>query len=119
RLFWLTGVPGAGKSSIGTSIARTFDDKNFLRAQFFISRSHPSTTDPNRIFPSIAHQLAKSDRKATDIINSALEKQKSLANNITNDQAEKLFVRLISAISKSHLSDQILVVIDALDEIEG
>ena len=119
RLFWLTGVPGAGKSSIGASIARTFDDKNFLRAQFFISRSHPSTTDPNRIFPSIAHQLAKSHPKATGTIHAALEKQKSLAHNITEDQAGKLFVNPISTISESYSSDPILVVIDALDEIEG
>jgi NACHT domain len=119
RLFWLTGVPGAGKSSIGASIARTFDDKNFLRAQFFISRSHPSTTDPNRIFPSIAHQLAKFDRKVAEAINAALEKQKSLANNITDDQARKLFVEPINVISGSHPSDPILVVIDAIDEIEG
>jgi hypothetical protein len=119
RLFWLTGVPGAGKSSISSSITRAFDDQNVLRAQFFISRSHPSTTDPNHIFPSIAYQLAKFDRKAADAIHSALEKQKSLANNITNDQAKKLFVEPIGVISDSHPLDLILVVIDALDEIEG
>jgi hypothetical protein len=63
--------------------------------------------------------LAKSDRKAAEAINAALEKQKSLANQITNDQARKLFVEPINVISGSHPSDPILVVIDALDEIEG
>jgi hypothetical protein len=119
RLFWLTGVPGVGKSSISASIARTFDDKNLLWAQLFISRSHFGTTDPNRIFPSIAHQLAERDPKAALTIHAALEKQKSLVHNIADDQAVKLFVEPIKVISALRPSDPIIVVIDALDEIEG
>ena len=119
RLFWLTGVPGVGKSSITASIARTFDDKNFLWAQLFISRSHVGTTDPKRIFPSIAHQLAERDPKAALSIHGALEKQKSLVHNITDDQAVNLFVEPIKVVSDLHPSDPIIVVIDALDEIEG
>jgi chloramphenicol 3-O-phosphotransferase len=119
RLFWLTGVPGIGKSSVATSIARTFDDKKFLWAQLFISHSHVSTTNPNHIFPSIAQQLAERDLKAALAIHAALKKQHSLVHNITSDQAVNLFVEPIKVISALHPSDPNLVVIDAFDEIEG
>lgn len=117
RLFWLTGVPGAGKSSIAASIASKVKNDRSLWAQFFISRTHAGTTDPNCLFPSIACQLAKHHPKVAFIINETLKKHASLADYISDVQAMKLFVEPIKVASNMNSSEPVVIVIDGLDEL--
>jgi hypothetical protein len=119
RCLWLTGVPGAGKSSITATIARDFKDSGPLWAQFFISRIHNSTTNPDNIFPSIADQLAKKCPGAKHAICDALEQTPSLVDTISDDQGEMLFLKPIQVAANLNPSKPILFVIDALDECDA
>lgn len=117
RLLWLNRAPGAGKSAITTSVARSLKKAGVLWAQFFVSRNFQSTTNPNSIFPSIAHQFVDcdvSDVSAT--IYDALKDEPALVRFITDSQAEELFVKPIKAALASNPSHPVVVVIDALDE---
>jgi hypothetical protein len=120
RLLWLNGAPGAGKSSITTSFASSLKKGGFLWAQFFISRNHQSTTNPNSIFPSIARQLVDRDKSSnSDVavaIHDALKDEPALVCFITDSQAEELFVNPIKVALASDPLRPVVVVIDALDE---
>jgi nucleoside-triphosphatase THEP1 len=119
KLIWLTGDPGVGKSTITASVAGKYKDKKLLLVQFFISRSHASTRDPNSIFPTIAYQLAKQHPKAARTIRNSLEQQSSLSDYITDIQALKLFVEPMKVLSDLDPSKPIVIVIDAFDELDG
>ena len=58
RVFWLNGLAGTGKSTI----AQTFVDTTFadgkLGASFFCSRDFEDRSNLQRIFPTLAFQLA-------------------------------------------------------------
>lgn len=91
---WLTGDPGSGKSAITASIAKECKDAGILWAQFFINRNNVETRDPKSFFPSIARQLAdhSPDSKVSIAIHDALKEKQSLLDNISAEQALKLFV---------------------------
>lgn len=118
NLFWLTGVPGSGKSSITTSITKILRDRksNIIIIQLFISRSHESTTNPNFIFPTIAMQLATQDHAVALQINEALDALPTLTDGISDLQATKLFVEPIRTLAELYSQKSVVVVLDALDE---
>lgn len=121
RLLWLNGAPGAGKSSIATSVARHFVKNGLLWAQFFISRNHKSTTNPKSIFPSIARQLVNHSpySAAACAIHDALKADCTILDFLSDSQVAELFVKPIKAEHVSHPSVPIVVVIDAMDECES
>ena len=118
-LFWLSGVPGAGKSSIAASIARNFEDAGILWAQFFVNRGDTSTTKPKTIFLSLAKQLAHKSPIVSSVVRSALEKIPKLVNDVSDSQARLLFVEPIRIASGLNPSQPVVIVIDGLDECEG
>jgi len=115
HLLWITGVPGSGKSTITATIASALKDARTLYAQFFISRTFAETTRPAVIIPTIAKQLAKNSPLAALRIHDALQDKPSLADRLSLEQAEKLFLEPIHEASKH--SPMVVVVIDALDEL--
>ncbi|KAJ7709269.1 hypothetical protein B0H16DRAFT_1257709, partial [Mycena metata] len=59
RIFWMTGIAGSGKSTLSATIVDNLREKGTLiAAQFFISRNILETTDPAKLIPTIAQQLA-------------------------------------------------------------
>ncbi|KZP18420.1 hypothetical protein FIBSPDRAFT_1046139 [Athelia psychrophila] len=117
---WLTGEPGAGKSAITASIARTCKDDGILWAQFFINRNNVETTDPRLYFPSIARQFI--DHSAhPDVaiaIVEALKSRPSLMDGISHIQASQLFVNAFTIACASNQEQPVVVVIDGLDETD-
>ncbi|KNZ77009.1 hypothetical protein J132_07814 [Termitomyces sp. J132] len=119
-IFWLTGHAGSGKSTIAYSVAQHFDKNeevfNTLQATFFCSRQFEETKLQKYIIPTLAYQLAHhSQSYAKSIIKSdSVHKQLS-------DQMEDLLVGPWQKSVESHSPDlpPYLIVIDALDEIEG
>ena len=74
RIFWVTGIPGSGKSTLSATIVENLRENDTpVSAQFFISRNIPETIDPNKIIPTIALQLAISSSTAARLLEKALK----------------------------------------------
>ncbi|KAJ7131895.1 WD40-repeat-containing domain protein [Mycena crocata] len=118
RFLWLTGMPGSGKSVITATVAKMFAGEGMLAAQFFISRTqaYEPTTNPNTLFPTIAKQLYAFHADALSPISKAVKSQRSIILQISDSQANGLFITPLTAICKSDPTRPVIVVIDALDE---
>jgi WD40 repeat protein len=115
---WLTGDPGSGKSAITASVARECKKAGILWAQFFINRNNADTTEPKSYFPSIARQLADHvpDSDVALAIYDALKQNPLLVDDISTDQASRLFLDALEVASTLDPGKPVVVVIDGLDE---
>jgi hypothetical protein len=114
HFLWLTGEPGAGKSTITATVCK--NHKSTLWAQFFINRNEENTTDPKFFFPSIALQLAKQLSEVAHAIYLALRENSSLIDENNDTLSEQLFIKPLKCVVNS---PTILVVVDALDEVKN
>ncbi|KDQ50612.1 hypothetical protein JAAARDRAFT_41921 [Jaapia argillacea MUCL 33604] len=116
RLLWLSGPPGSGKSTITTTVCRGLRDRRALSAQFFINRNYAPTMNPKCLLPSIAIQLIHRHPELVPSMHDILQDAPSLVEDITEAQAQGLFVQPIRHISSLRPSEPVIIVIDALDE---
>jgi len=115
----MSGDPGVGKSAITASIAKESKRRRVLWAQLFINRNDARTVDPRFFFPSIAQQMSKSSPAVEYAVQEILKEQPELMiDDISIDQAKKLFVNTIWIASKSSPTFPVVIVIDALDETD-
>ena len=56
-IFWLSGMAGAGKSTIARTVARRFKQKNCLGASFFFKAGQELRGDARALFTTLADQL--------------------------------------------------------------
>jgi nucleoside-triphosphatase THEP1 len=114
RIFWVTGIPGSGKSTLSATIVENLRKKHTpVSAQFFISRNIPESVDPDKIIPTIAQQLAISSPTAARVL------EKNLRDGypaMREEQVASLLLAPIRELSKSH--DVVVILIDALDELK-
>jgi nucleoside-triphosphatase THEP1 len=116
RICWIAGIPGSGKSTIAATIARRLKECNVLCAQYFISRNVPDTMKPQWLFPTIARQLADLPAAARVIHE---ELTGISADTLAQEQAMALLLRPIQAASRPSGSSRLVIIIDALDELES
>jgi len=125
-VFWLTGQAGSGKTTIAYSIAQHFDrlDKvrnpnvhTVLGGSFLCSRQFEETRERIRILPTLVYQLA---RKSRSYAHTLYKADKFDSYDKLSEQMEDL---LCSPWQESEAEryelPPYLIVIDALDEIEG
>jgi NACHT domain len=120
----LTGDAGSGKSTIACTVARHFDDKtkgedqNILRANFFCSRQFEETRRQKNIIPTIVYQLARQSRS---YVHALLGANKFDSVDVLSEQMKDLLVGPWQQSTSDRPPElpPYLVVIDALDEIEG
>jgi nucleoside-triphosphatase THEP1 len=114
-IFWVTGIPGSGKSTLSATIVEDLRKNNTpVSAQFFISRNIPETTDPKKIIPTIAQQLAISSPTAARVLEMALK------NGYPGTRYEQVTSLLLDPIRElSNSRDVVVILIDALDELEN
>ena len=124
-VYWLSGQAGSGKSTIAYTIARRFefasdgDDTIVLGGNFFCSRQFEETRFATRIIRTIVYHLALRCKAFADAL-SRSGKFDTVHQNV-RAQFESL---LIEPWEQARLADpskppHFLVVIDALDEIDG
>ncbi|KAJ6505069.1 hypothetical protein C8R45DRAFT_1208989 [Mycena sanguinolenta] len=114
RIFWVTGIAGSGKSTLSATLVDNLRKKGTpVAAQFFISRNIPETTDPAKIIPTMAQQLAEFSPDAAQIIQ---EKLKNGFPSSRKEQVEALLLSPIWELSKSR--EVVIILIDALDELQ-
>ncbi|KAG5716403.1 hypothetical protein E4T56_gene2461 [Termitomyces sp. T112] len=122
QVFWLTGPAGSGKSTIACSVAKQFDDSNkglnILQASFFCSRQFEDTRNRANIIPTLVYQLAHHSKS---FLQSLFAVNKLDSVNKLGKQMNDLLVDpwQLSTSTESRILPPYLVVIDALDEIDG
>ena len=125
-IFWLTGQAGSGKSTIAYTVARHFDEDddgdmdpgpNILGGDFFCSRQFEETRRQINIIPTLVYQLSTQSKSFRDALLLHPHKFKSAA--VPNKQMKDLLVDPWKRLTKKHPAPPYLVIIDALDQIEG
>ncbi|KIL61774.1 hypothetical protein M378DRAFT_821226 [Amanita muscaria Koide BX008] len=115
RIFWLYGPAGAGKSAIAQTIAHGYKQGE-VAATFFFYRSDPTRNDGNRLFPTIAWQLAFSIPAVKDLIVHALDKTPHLPRKDVETQFEQLVAHPMNNATSQMPQLAPVVIIDGVDE---
>ncbi|KAF9514372.1 hypothetical protein BS47DRAFT_879668 [Hydnum rufescens UP504] len=115
-VYWLMGLAGAGKSTIAKTVAERTDKNSTLGGSFFFSRSNAPLRDPHIVFPTLAFQLAQSDKQFKNIIGEAIRQDATLGHKEPFTQFEGLILKPLGKLDSHRRST--LIVLDALDECE-
>ncbi|KAJ7805349.1 WD40-repeat-containing domain protein [Mycena olivaceomarginata] len=118
-VYWLSGMAGAGKTSIARSFAHLLASTRINRfgGSFLCARASGARSDAHRIFPTLAHHLARRDVGFRNAVVNSLEG--GLDDDIPASWPLKTqFVKLIVVPSAavSILDGPMVFVIDGLDE---
>ena len=111
RVFWLNGLAGTGKSTIAQSFAETTSEDGKLGASFFCSRDFEDRSNLQKIFPTLAFQLACQYPHFRRVSLEVLKKYPDIGHESLCSQMEKLLVGPLKATQTATL-----IIIDALDE---
>jgi hypothetical protein len=109
-------MAGTGKTTISYSLSVSLGESGILGATFFCTRLIDECTKVDRIFPTIAYNLARNYPPLTSTILDALKIDPDIAARTINQQFTKLIVEPICAASEKLAGRPLVVVIDALDE---
>ncbi|KAM6499305.1 hypothetical protein JOM56_004813 [Amanita muscaria] len=118
RIIWLHGPAGAGKSAIAQTIADEYKERG-LAATFFFYRSDAERNDGNRLFPTIAWQLAFSIPAIKDVVVHALDRTPHLPRKDIESQFEQLVAhpfQALDSIASRMPQFAPVVIIDGVDE---
>ncbi|KAJ7118203.1 hypothetical protein C8R44DRAFT_563232, partial [Mycena epipterygia] len=116
NILWLYGPAGAGKSAIVQSLCERLDAESCVAASFFFKRGHASRGNGNRLFPTIAYQLAVLLPKLKDYISQIVLNDPAIVDKSLSIQLQKLIVEPWQQIIPSPCT---VIIIDGLDECDG
>ncbi|KAJ7770302.1 hypothetical protein DFH07DRAFT_735652 [Mycena maculata] len=112
RILWLYGPAGAGKSAIAQSFSQRLEAEGRLGASFFFKRGHPSRGNGNKLFATIAYQLAVRIPEISQMV----ERDPTILDRSLLLQLQRLIVEPCQQFIRDH---PLIIVIDGLDECEG
>ncbi|KAG2350100.1 hypothetical protein BDR05DRAFT_955961, partial [Suillus weaverae] len=116
RVLWLSGTAGQGKSAIAHTIANWSYERGGMRACFCFDRTREAERRHEKIFTTIARDLADCDITMRGALARAVHDDNELKHTIDiSRQWQKLVVGPIGEASKA-ITAPVLIVIDALDE---
>ncbi|KAG8941198.1 hypothetical protein FRC03_004747, partial [Tulasnella sp. 419] len=105
-------MAGTGKTTISRTVAKRFDDSDYLGASFFFSRDEDDRRTANLVFPTIAYQLARRNPSLREHIVKAANPDVCTA--MMRTQLNKLIVEPLKRSNPQ--SFPLVIVMDALDE---
>ena len=111
RVFWLSGLAGTGKSTIAQTFADTTFTNGKLGASFFCSRDFEDRSNLQKIFPTLAFQLACHYPHFRKELVRVLKERPNAGQGSLCSQMEKLIVGPLKITQISTL-----IIVDALDE---
>ena len=116
RVLWLYGQAGKGKSAIAHTIANWFKSLGALGSCFCFASDQQAERRHEKIFTTIAHDLADRDPTLKRIIAEVIADDKALST--TRDVKQQWQKFILDPISKAAASmvGRVVIVIDALDE---
>jgi NACHT domain len=113
KIFLLTGVAGAGKTTIAHTVAQRSRDENVIFSCFFFDREVSGRNDPKMLFSTTARNLADQNDDFAQDVASGLDKNRSLVGGSMSFH----FAELILKPSQCLPDDMpVVIIIDALDE---
>ncbi|GJJ10992.1 hypothetical protein Clacol_005221 [Clathrus columnatus] len=119
RLFWLAGPAGVGKSAIAHSIAVQFESIGRLGSFFCFDRNYSLERRRDKIFSTIARDLADLDIQIKHELAKVIRNKTSLRTTTDLHLQWKNFIfeplNVISEVS----TGPILIIVDALDECDN
>ncbi|KAJ7442968.1 hypothetical protein FB451DRAFT_1413884 [Mycena latifolia] len=115
RMLWLHGPAGAGKSAIAQSFCQRLEAEGRLGGSFFFKRGHVSRGKGNKLFPTLAYQLAVLLPEFKCVVSECVEHEPSLIYKSLSTQLQRL---IVEPYRDSTPSQTITIVIDGLDERE-
>ena len=118
-IFWLNGMAGTGKSTVARTIARRYHDRGNLGASFFFSRRGGDVGLADKLFTTLASQLAMKIPSARRYISEAVLEHTDIAVQSLRDQWEQLILSPLSRLDGISSPSIIVLVIDALDECDS
>ncbi|CUA70733.1 E3 ubiquitin-protein ligase listerin [Rhizoctonia solani] len=116
-IFWMNGIAGTGKTTIAYTLAEELESRGQLAASFFCTRSSPECSDPGKIVPTIAYQLARQSTPFQLALSTILGRDPDIGSLNASTQFKLLLVDpLRDRDLKAQMPQNLVVVIDALDE---
>ncbi|KAF7374082.1 WD40 repeat-like protein [Mycena sanguinolenta] len=117
-IFWLGGMAGTGKSTIAYTLCQHLDKEERLGASFFCSRSHEQSRSRAYIIPTIVRQLLDVHNPFARFLDCVRIDRVISASPC---HIHELLLEPWSKAMASQSTDKkpVVIVIDALDEIEG
>jgi len=115
RIFWLSGTAGKGKSAIAHTIANWFDERGGPSACFCFDRTQEAERRHEKIFTTIARDLADRDPIMRRTLASAVRDNELRHTRDIARQWKNFILGPVGAASEA-VDTPVLVVIDALDE---
>src|ERR1700760_1069769 len=116
RILWLHGPAGVGKSAIAQTVAHAYR-RDKVAATFFFFRSDPSRNDGNRLFPTLAWQLAKTIPATREFIAHILKDDYDIPRKTIEIQFEELITGPLQAVVEIVPQGQLptlVVIVDGL-----
>jgi nucleoside-triphosphatase THEP1 len=117
KVYWMNGMAGTGKTTIGYSLCEWLAKVGKLGGNFFCSRAEPSCRDANNIVPTLAFQLSQSSPAYRSALCKVLKEEPQASKLEVRWQFQKLIEGPIRAVKEAVLEDTVIV-IDALDECD-
>ncbi|KAJ7902273.1 hypothetical protein B0H13DRAFT_1717572 [Mycena leptocephala] len=115
-ILWLHGPAGAGKSAIMRTFAERLANDKQLGGSFFFKRGHATRGNAQKLFATIAYQLALCVPQLKSRISQIIEDDPSLVGRSMAVQMQSLIVA--PCLSESNIQLPVIL-IDGLDECEG
>ncbi|BCS29832.1 uncharacterized protein APUU_80135A [Aspergillus puulaauensis] len=117
-IFWLNGWAGTGKSTIASTIARQYYDKQCLGASFFFSRGGGDISHAGKFVTTIARQLASNILPLQKFVCEAIASYSAIGTQSLGNQWRCLILNPLSKVGRGSGFPSYLLVIDALDECD-
>lgn len=118
-VYWLDGIAGTGKSTIARTVAKHYHDEGNLGGSFFFSRGGGDASHADRLFTTLASQLANNISATEPHICDALMVHKDIAQRAYRDQWEQLIINPLAKAHDALRHSTLVLVLDALDECDS
>jgi len=116
NIFWLSGSPGSGKTTIASTVVADFD---CFSGKFFFCHDEAELRDPDNLWRRIALDLALGSNDLRKVIALALKTQKANIRGLDiSMQFEHLIAKPLQQVFGTSV-EPCLIVVDALDECDS
>ena len=113
---WVSGVAGAGKSTLVNTIADIYSELHRLGAYIYFSRDQATYTSPAHAVKTIASQLALFDSRLGSVISKDIDDDNQILDRSLPVQFDTLIANAVQAVLALADEGPIVIIIDALDE---